>query len=73
MTASPKYGPYIVRRSSLYLKLLTDVIVPERNRSDLADVPADVRRAVRFHPVMSLHEVLELALEPAPARDVLAA
>ena len=46
---------------------LTDVILPERNRPDLDDVPADVREAMRFHPVMTLGEVLELALEPAPA------
>jgi ATP-dependent Lon protease len=51
---------------------LTDVIIPERNRPDLDDVPVDVREAMRFHPVMSLGEVLELALEPTPAgaRDV---
>jgi ATP-dependent Lon protease len=44
---------------------LTDVIIPERNRSDLEDVPADVREAMTFHPVLSVDEVLELALEPA--------
>ncbi|HET8751423.1 MAG TPA: endopeptidase La [Gaiellaceae bacterium] len=43
---------------------LTDVIIPERNRADLDDVPEDVRDAMRFHPVMTLGEVLELALEP---------
>jgi ATP-dependent Lon protease len=43
---------------------LTDVIIPERNRADLDDVPEDVRTAMRFHPVMTLGEVLELALEP---------
>src|SRR6059058_5205307 len=45
---------------------LTDVIVPERNRPDLEDVPEGVREAMRFHPVMSMGEVLELALEPKP-------
>jgi ATP-dependent Lon protease len=45
---------------------LTDVIIPERNRADLDDVPTDVREAMRFHPVMTLGEVLELALEPKP-------
>jgi ATP-dependent Lon protease len=45
---------------------LTDVILPERNRGDLDDVPADVREAMTFHPVMTVAEVLELALEPAP-------
>ncbi|MGI8420658.1 MAG: endopeptidase La, partial [Gaiellaceae bacterium] len=44
---------------------LTSVIIPERNRADLDDVPADVREAMTFHPVISLAEVLELALEPA--------
>ena len=44
---------------------LTDVILPERNRQDLDDVPAHVREEMTFHPVMSLDEVLDLALEPA--------
>jgi ATP-dependent Lon protease len=44
---------------------LTDVIIPERNRGDLDDVPEDVRDELTFHPVMTLGEVLELALEPA--------
>jgi ATP-dependent Lon protease len=46
---------------------LTDVILPERNRQDLDDVPEHVRDELTFHPVMSLDEVLELALEPSPA------
>jgi ATP-dependent Lon protease len=50
---------------------LTDVIIPERNRADLDDVPEDVREAMRFHPVMTLGEVLDLALEskakPSPS------
>ncbi|MFN2470283.1 MAG: endopeptidase La [Gaiellaceae bacterium] len=45
---------------------LREVILPERNRADLDDVPADVREEMTFHPVMTLGEVLELALEPAP-------
>jgi ATP-dependent Lon protease len=46
---------------------LTEVVIPERNRADLEDVPEDVRAAIAFHPVMSVGEVLELALEPAGA------
>jgi ATP-dependent Lon protease len=46
---------------------LTDVILPERNRGDLDDVPEDVREQMTFHPVMTIGEVLELALEPQPA------
>ncbi|TME70394.1 MAG: endopeptidase La, partial [Chloroflexi bacterium] len=40
---------------------LTDIILPERNRGDLDEVPADVRQALRFHPVSSIDEVLALA------------
>jgi ATP-dependent Lon protease len=47
---------------------LREVILPERNRADLEDVPQDVRDEMTFHPVMTLGEVLELALEPLPAR-----
>ena len=43
---------------------LTDVIIPERNRADLEDIPEDVRTELSFHPVMTLSEVLALALEP---------
>jgi ATP-dependent Lon protease len=46
---------------------LSDVVLPERNRGDLDDVPADVRDAMAFHPVMTVGEVLERALEPAAA------
>jgi ATP-dependent Lon protease len=52
---------------------LTDVVLPERNRGDLDDVPADVREQMTFHPVMTVGEVLELALEPVRPRDALAA
>ena len=48
---------------------ITDVILPERNRADLDDVPEDVREAIAFHPVMSIDEVLDLALEPANLAD----
>jgi ATP-dependent Lon protease len=44
---------------------LTDVILPERNRGDLDDVPEDVRDQMTFHPVMTVGEVLDIALEPA--------
>ncbi|HWT92207.1 MAG TPA: endopeptidase La [Solirubrobacteraceae bacterium] len=47
---------------------LTDVIIPERNRGDLDDVPAEVRDNMTFHPVMTVAEVLDIALEPAPVK-----
>jgi ATP-dependent Lon protease len=46
---------------------ITDVILPERNRGDLDDVPEHVREEMKFHPVMTIGEVLDVALEPAPA------
>ncbi len=52
---------------------LTDVILPERNRADLDDVPEEVRDAMTFHPVMSIDEVLDVALEPAQTPAIAAA
>ncbi|HNA24723.1 MAG TPA: endopeptidase La, partial [Solirubrobacterales bacterium] len=44
---------------------LTEVILPFRNKADLDDVPGEVREAMSFHPVSSVEEVIDLALEPA--------
>ena len=44
---------------------LTEVILPFRNKADLDDVPEEVREAMSFHPVSSVEEVIDLALEPA--------
>ena len=44
---------------------LIDVVLPERNRGDLDDVPAEVRDAMQFHFAMTIDEVLGVALEPA--------
>jgi ATP-dependent Lon protease len=41
---------------------LTDVVLPERNLADLDDIPADVRRQLRFHGVSSVDQVLAIAL-----------
>ena len=42
---------------------LTDVVLPERNRGDLDDVPEEVRDAMKFHFAMTIDEVLGVALE----------
>jgi len=44
---------------------LTEVILPFRNKADLDDVPEEVRDEMTFHPVSSVEEVIDLALEPA--------
>ena len=49
---------------------LTEVVLPKRNGPDLDDVPDDVREAMTFHPVMTIGEVLELALDVAQAEAV---
>jgi ATP-dependent Lon protease len=48
---------------------ITDIIIPERNRADLVDIPENVRDEIAFHPVMSIDEVLGLALEDAPVQS----
>jgi len=48
---------------------LTDVVLPERNRGDLDDVPQEVRDAMNFHFAMTVDEVLGVALEPAAIRQ----
>jgi ATP-dependent Lon protease len=45
---------------------ITDVIIPERNRADLTEIPENVKDEVTFHPVLSIDEVLNLALEETP-------
>ena len=43
---------------------IKDVIIPQRNEKDLVDVPDEVRKALTFHPVERVDQVLEIALEP---------
>ena len=51
---------------------LTDVVLPERNRGDLDDVPEEVREAMKFHFAMTIDEVLNVALEPASVQHATA-
>jgi ATP-dependent Lon protease len=46
---------------------LTEVILPRRNEKDLDDVPESVRKAVTFHLVSRVDDVLAVALEPPRA------
>ena len=45
----------------------TEVVLPERNRPDLDDVPESVRQAMTFHFVTHVAELLDLVLEPMEA------
>jgi ATP-dependent Lon protease len=51
---------------------LTDVVLPERNRGDLDDVPEEVRDSMAFHFAMTIDEVLGVALEQAPVTSAAA-
>lgn len=48
---------------------IKQVLVPRRNEKDLPEIPAEVRKALKFHLVSNIDEVLKLALESAPARN----
>jgi ATP-dependent Lon protease len=38
------------------------VIIPEKNKKDLEDIPAELREKLEFRPVRTIDEVLEIAL-----------
>ncbi|HZC41592.1 MAG TPA: endopeptidase La [Streptosporangiaceae bacterium] len=52
---------------------IKQVIIPQRNEPDLADVPEEVRARLDIHPVSDVREVLELALQPAVSQPAMAA
>ena len=41
------------------------VIIPEKNRTDLSEIPANVKRRLKFIPVRHMDDVLAVALETA--------
>ncbi len=51
---------------------ITTVIIPEDNKKDLADMPANITSSLEIHPVRWIDEVLDIALEhplqPNPAK-----
>jgi ATP-dependent Lon protease len=42
---------------------IKNVILPEKNKKDADDIPADVQKQLRFYFVSRVQEALELALE----------
>ena len=48
---------------------VSTVILPEENRSDLAEIDQTVRAALQFVPVRSIDEVLDAALIPAEEKN----
>ncbi len=47
---------------------ITTVIIPEKNKSDLVEIPKNVKRKLKFVPVGNMDQVLDIALEPAPSK-----
>lgn len=44
---------------------ITEIILPTQNEKDLVEIPEHIRKALKFHFVENMDEVLELALLPA--------
>jgi ATP-dependent Lon protease len=47
------------------------VIIPEENRKDLAEIPPNVLKKLVIHPVKTVEEVLEIALQRSPMAPIL--
>ncbi len=50
------------------------IIIPEKNRSDLSEIPKNVKRKIKFFPVSHINEVLAIAIgenlkAPAPSKS----
>ena len=41
---------------------IREVIIPEKNKKDLVDIPQNVKRKLKFNPVGHMHQVLEHSL-----------
>ena len=44
------------------------IIIPEKNKKDLVEIPSNIRRKVTFIPVSHMDQVLEVALHPKPRK-----
>jgi ATP-dependent Lon protease len=45
---------------------ITKIVIPERNLSDLREIPKELRKRIEFIPVRHMREVLDLALVTPP-------
>jgi ATP-dependent Lon protease len=45
---------------------ITRIVMPDRNRADLEEIPAEVTKEIEFIPVGKMEEVIEAALERSP-------
>ena len=49
---------------------IKEIILPKANEADIEDVPEEVRNVLKFHPVETLSEVLDIALVKPPAEEM---
>lgn len=42
---------------------ITNVIIPEQNQKELVEIPEDIRKKMKFHPVKDMDEVIRLAFQ----------
>ena len=49
---------------------IKEIILPKANEGDIEDVPEEVRNVLKFHPVETLSEVLDIALVKPPAEEM---
>ena len=40
------------------------IIIPEQNKRDLAEIPSNVKRKIKFIPVTNMEKVIALTIEP---------
>jgi ATP-dependent Lon protease len=43
---------------------INHIVIPKDNEKDLEDIPREARKRLQFHPVGTIDEVLQLAIEP---------
>jgi ATP-dependent Lon protease len=48
---------------------ISTVIIPKLNEKDLVDVPEEAKEKLKFVPVETVDQVLEVALERSPANS----
>ncbi len=47
------------------------ILLPDWNRKDIEDVPADVQKSISFHYLKDMMDVAELALEPVKKKKII--
>jgi ATP-dependent Lon protease len=45
------------------------IIIPEKNKKDLAEIPRNVKRKINFVPVQNMEKVLSYALDVSAITD----